>query len=255
MSARSRWSRAESFRAIRFRANWFRANWFRANWFRAWADERGNVAIIFCVTLIPVCGIAACAIDYGRASHLGAQMQRAVDAAAAEAQDQLDLDNKMLADLVRAHVAANLPKSLKEVPVTVSPSRDRQSLTVSMATTVPTTLMAVVGIPTLDVGAKIVVRRRQPPAEPVLAGGPGAPSLPGLPPEAERAVRGLIDRAAPSAAGAAPPLPPVAAGDIAARLRVLEQLAGGGKQAPPPAMSEQEVAAELARALEVLRGR
>ena len=40
--------------------------------------EGGNVAIIFCLSLIPICGFVGAAIDYSRASSARVAMQAAV---------------------------------------------------------------------------------------------------------------------------------------------------------------------------------
>jgi Flp pilus assembly protein TadG len=51
-------------------------------WKRFAADARASVAVIFAVTLIPVLGLLAVAIDYSRGAQAHADLQAAVDAAA-----------------------------------------------------------------------------------------------------------------------------------------------------------------------------
>ncbi len=45
-------------------------------------DDRGNVAILFGITLIPIFGVAGAALDYNRASHLQTVLQTRADATA-----------------------------------------------------------------------------------------------------------------------------------------------------------------------------
>jgi Flp pilus assembly protein TadG len=44
-------------------------------------DSRGNIAVIFALTLIPVLSCIGCAIDYSRATQLRSKLQAAIDAA------------------------------------------------------------------------------------------------------------------------------------------------------------------------------
>jgi Flp pilus assembly protein TadG len=46
------------------------------------SEQRGSVAIIFALAMVPVLGMAGAAIDYGAASSARAQMAQASDAAA-----------------------------------------------------------------------------------------------------------------------------------------------------------------------------
>src|SRR6195952_3150848 len=44
-------------------------------------DQRGNIAVIFALTLIPVLSCIGCAVDYSRATQLRSKLQAAIDAA------------------------------------------------------------------------------------------------------------------------------------------------------------------------------
>jgi Flp pilus assembly protein TadG len=44
-------------------------------------DQRGNIAVIFALSLIPVLSCIGCAIDYSRATQLRSKLQAAIDAA------------------------------------------------------------------------------------------------------------------------------------------------------------------------------
>ena len=59
------------------------------------SHEGGNVAIIFCLSLIPICGFVGAAIDYSRASSARVAMQAAVDSAALMLSKELAKDPTM----------------------------------------------------------------------------------------------------------------------------------------------------------------
>ena len=44
-------------------------------------DQRGNIAVIFALSLIPLLSAIGCAIDYSRATQLRSKLQAAIDAA------------------------------------------------------------------------------------------------------------------------------------------------------------------------------
>jgi Flp pilus assembly protein TadG len=44
-------------------------------------NQRGNVAMIFALALVPLIAAVGCAIDYGRAAHIRTKFESAADAA------------------------------------------------------------------------------------------------------------------------------------------------------------------------------
>lgn len=224
-------------------------------------DERGTVAVMFALLVVPVAGIASTAIDYGRASHARTQIQRAVDAAGESAREVLHWRAKELADHVRTQVAANLPLDLKSVPVEVKIAADRRSLEIAVETDVVTTLMSIVGVPKLRIEVvNVVTRRERPETGPAFAPG-GGPAT--LPPDAERIARDLVggghggigSGGLPSSGPVASPvagngLPQVSVDQLPRELRGLVAPPGGA-----PQMSQRELEAELARVLDSLRRR
>ncbi len=44
------------------------------------ADQRGNFAMLFAITMVPICGVVGAAIDYSRASEVHAKLAEALDA-------------------------------------------------------------------------------------------------------------------------------------------------------------------------------
>ena len=78
------------------------------------AGERGNVAVIFAAVLVPVIGITASAIDYGRASKAREQLQKASDGAVEAASRHLDGDRDAIIKVIRTHLDVNLPEDLRK---------------------------------------------------------------------------------------------------------------------------------------------
>ncbi|MFM9940683.1 MAG: TadE/TadG family type IV pilus assembly protein [Hyphomicrobiaceae bacterium] len=132
------------------------------NWAQFAANERGNVAVIFAAVMIPVIAVVATALDYGRASKVRDQIAHAAEAAAQAASTNLDLDRDRLTKLVRTQLNANLPQDLKDLPFEMAIPSDKKSIEISLATEVPTSLMGLVGIPELSVGASGFSRRPLP---------------------------------------------------------------------------------------------
>lgn len=141
-------------------------------------DARGNVAIIFALVLVPVIGIVATAIDYGRASQVQRQMQSALDEALIVARDHIDDDKDAVERLFRTHLDANLPPGLRGLPFDLDLPFGRQRIGASIETKVPTSLMSITGIPTLDVVATNELRRVPRPDAP-SANPEGLSALPG----------------------------------------------------------------------------
>lgn len=213
-------------------------------------DARGSVAIIFAAVLIPVIGITAAAIDFGRAAKVRSTLQTAVSHAAQAGSAHLMEDRSVVVAQVSAMLKANLPPQLAELPHKVMIPDDKSKIEVVMETTVPTTLLGVVGMPEIGVEATGFAR-------PVLAALGTAPSAGGAdgaksePQSAVRRALGAIGGAKEpaSAAGLPQTLPQVtnqeelraAAREIGAKLRELNgQLGGGAVALPPGAEAEIE---------------
>lgn len=72
-------------------------------------DRRGNIAMMFALAVVPVCGMVGLAVDFARMSAAKEQLQAAVDtaalsfSAASGTDDIADLEGKARAFLVKAH--------------------------------------------------------------------------------------------------------------------------------------------------------
>jgi len=109
-------------------------------------DERGAVAVIFAICIIPAVMLVSGAIDYGRVFKVRSLIQNAADAAVDASRSRLLMGEAEVAQSMRAHLDANLPERLKGLPFELKVADDRRSLEVTLETKVDTTLMAMVGV-------------------------------------------------------------------------------------------------------------
>ena len=185
-------------------------------------DHRGHVAIIFALIFVPVAGISASAIDYGRASQVRRQIQNAADAAAEQASRMLAQSNDQIETAIRTHLQLNLRPDLRSLPFTIAIPPDRSTISIAMETKVATSLMAIVGIENLEVKtASLAHRPEAPTIIPVSPNAPVADSDGRL-----TAVRPMIQLGAE--------LPPELRRAIEEQLRLLEQLSAEASRSGQP---------------------
>ncbi len=200
-------------------------------------NEGGSVAVLFALIAIPVIGITAAAIDYARASRTRDTLQRAADAAVMAASDRLLEDRSVIEGTIRAFLAANLPPTLRELPFDLKIPSDRASLELSFQTSVPTTLLAVVGVTQLDVSTSSRAVRPKPHNPGLPDPVAGTSSDPGT-------MARAVDSLAPSlfSGGKAQPDAAQIQDAAAAMQRVLkDQLGSQGRFAGPAATSSQDL--------------
>lgn len=131
------------------------------------ADTRGNVAIIFALVAVPLAGISALAIDYGRASQAQSVLQRAADAAAEAVLPHLDEGQTHVMAVARTHLDANLPPNLRNLPFTLRIAADKSTIALSVEADIPTSLAGVMGVPNLPARAEANFRVPKQPIMPV----------------------------------------------------------------------------------------
>jgi Flp pilus assembly protein TadG len=126
-------------------------------------DEKGAIAVIFALALVPILGVSGAAIDYARATQTRGKLQAAVDAAAIAA-----LTFKANTDSQRqvngtAVFQANQPVG---VTSTVSVTANNKEATVSANSSVETSFLKVLQIRKIEVStlAKAVRTKSGPPA-------------------------------------------------------------------------------------------
>lgn len=117
-------------------------------------SEDGGIAIIFALVMIPILGIAATAIDYGRASRIKTTLSRAGDAAVLEVATNLNRSDTAIEGEIRQHLDANLPKELQGIEFQMHVPSQRDFVEIEMKTSSKTTLAGVLGILELEIGVK-----------------------------------------------------------------------------------------------------
>ena len=121
-------------------------------------SRRGNVAMIYALSLVPLSLAAGAGLDYARAIVVRNSMSSALDAAALAVGATPGLSTAQQQTLAQQYFNANYHESLDygtPSAVTISPSG--QSLVVTTSDTMPTTMLKMVGINTMTVNARSTV--------------------------------------------------------------------------------------------------
>jgi len=127
---------------------------------RRWAaDRRGNFAMIFAITLIPIATAAGAAIDISRAYIVETRLASALDAAALAVGTATGMSSEEVQAMAQAYFDANYPASKIGVPGTISVVDTQTTVDISVSADLPTTIMGIVGIHSLKVGASAQVMR------------------------------------------------------------------------------------------------
>ncbi len=130
-------------------------------------DQRGNIAVIFALALLPVLSAIGCAVDYSRATQLRSKLQAAVDAASVGsvaktspafiAAGTMNSDGPIPAGakdakkLFNGNMSGTAGYKLNNFSATVTKSGGTVTSTTSFSADIPTTFMNVIGKPTMTV--------------------------------------------------------------------------------------------------------
>lgn len=136
-------------------------------------DERGAITVIFALTIIPILGVIALSLDYGRASDAELTIQRAADAAILSAQRISPAPREKLKSSFEANFRANLPKKYKSATSEVRFKGDMTSMSAIVTYTMNTAFMVIVGKPTFTVAVQTAAKLRTLPAGLPVAGARG----------------------------------------------------------------------------------
>lgn len=123
------------------------------------ADQRGVVAIIFGLAVIPVIGLTGASMDYSRASDVQSQLQGALDASVLSAAHQRDMTDDEVEAYMRAQIEAHMSGSLGTGSLVLNITRGgEENLLVANATMqIDTTLLGIMGINHITVGVDSAV--------------------------------------------------------------------------------------------------
>jgi len=119
--------------------------------------NRGNIAMIVGLSMIPICLAIGVGLDMSRAMITRARLGAALDAAGLAVGSQPNLDQNAMQNLAREYFKQNYTADTGQYgqPTDVALTRPTGSQTITLSTSVamPTTLMRIVGIDTMSVGA------------------------------------------------------------------------------------------------------
>lgn len=125
-------------------------------------DQRGNVAVIFSLALLPLMAFAGVGVDYGRALLAKAKLQSAVDAAALiAAQDTQGKSDAVLqaiaADVVRADVTGRSGLSVIRVGLQTANGQ----IAVEAAVSMPMSITRILGYTNMSISARASASKPQ----------------------------------------------------------------------------------------------
>lgn len=123
-------------------------------------DKRGNFATIFALALIPILVAMGAAVDISRAYVVQSRLRSALDAAGLAVGTATGKTATEVQTLAQAYFDANYPESKLGVPGTISVTDNGDTVDLSVSAQLPTTIMNIVGIDKMDVGATSEIKRQ-----------------------------------------------------------------------------------------------
>jgi Flp pilus assembly protein TadG len=132
-------------------------------------DARGNVALLFALTLIPLLIGVGVAVDYGRALIVRERLQDAADAAGLAIGSWVGLTKDEMKVKAQQYFDANYPAAILGTVGAVNVSVEGSDIKVDVSGQVPTTFMQLANINTVDVGASATIAVRMGTVEVALA--------------------------------------------------------------------------------------
>jgi len=124
-------------------------------------DQKGVVAIIFALALIPLLGAGGAAIDYSRAYIVQSRLANALDATALAMGASAISNDQQLKDYGQKFFDANYPADKIGVPSAIKVDISKGFITVTGKAQLPTSLMGLIGVNHLDVNAVSQVAKEQ----------------------------------------------------------------------------------------------
>lgn len=119
-------------------------------------DQRGNILMLFGLSLVPLIGVVGVAVDYSRASNARQALNAAIDSAALmAARDAQKLTDAQLTARINAWLKDNLPPEVQSEFTAATVTIDRTARTVKIVANadVPTTVARVLGSEKLPVSS------------------------------------------------------------------------------------------------------
>lgn len=122
-------------------------------------DQRGNLALIFALSLLPLTAAAGAAVDLNRAFIVQQRLERALDAAGLAVGASPAATPEQMRAVAQSFFDANYNDKEVGVPGKLLLTPGDSSVTLAATAELPTTIMSVVGFDKLTVGSEITVVR------------------------------------------------------------------------------------------------
>lgn len=123
-------------------------------------DQRGVVAIIFGIAAIPIMGMVGASLDYSRAANVKSQLQDALDGAILTAAHERQLSDAQLEAAIRTQIEAMISGAHGANSLTLNIRRspdDETLMDIDASMQVGTTILDIMGIESITVGANAAV--------------------------------------------------------------------------------------------------
>ncbi|MDR3499768.1 MAG: pilus assembly protein, partial [Parvibaculum sp.] len=131
-----------------------------SEFFRRWArSTRGNYTIIFALALVPILVAIGAAVDLSQAYFVRERLTPALDAAGLAVGGQTGLSTSQIQTIAQNYFNANYPASKIGVPGTVTVSTSGNVVNLSVAASMQTSVMGIIGVKNLNIGATSQITR------------------------------------------------------------------------------------------------
>jgi Flp pilus assembly protein TadG len=137
-------------------------------WRRLAKDAKGNVVVLFALSLIPILLGIGVAVDFGRALLVRERMDSALDAAALAIGSWSGLSQDELKTKAQQFFDANYSAADLGTVGKISVGFSGDDIKITVAGTVPTTFMKLANVNSVDVGSSTIVRKKERKIELVL---------------------------------------------------------------------------------------
>ncbi|MGB4867264.1 MAG: pilus assembly protein TadG-related protein [Hyphomicrobium sp.] len=154
-------------------------------------DTRGTTAVLFAMLAVPVLGLGLAGLDYARAQGTRSDIQSAADAAATAGARMLGAPHTEIERAVRGYLRTNLPEDRRDLDFMLTFAPEDTALTIKMDTTVPTSILGIVGVSELAVQVETTVEKPTLVIEPPAPHRGVTPDLP-LPDDLPAAIPDLV---------------------------------------------------------------
>ena len=129
---------------------------FTGRWAR---DKRGSYAVIFAISLVPILIAIGAAIDLSQAYMVKQRLTRALDAAGLAVGGVTGQSTSQIQALAQSYFTANYPAGKTGTPASIVVTPNGNVVTLSVSATMPTSIMGVIGVNTLNIGARSQITR------------------------------------------------------------------------------------------------